>query len=67
MCNNCRGRGFYRGFAQGQFRGRGRGRGDWNGVTPMSREQLDCQLDEYMAKTPSRLDADLDEYMADEN
>lgn len=61
--NNYRGRGQFR----GRGRGRGQGQGNWNGVTPMSREQLDTQLDEYMAKTPGRLDADLDAYMGDEH
>lgn len=44
---------------RGATRGRGRGRGD----KPVSRDELDEELDKYMSKTKSHLDAELDEYM----
>ncbi|CAC5377321.1 unnamed protein product [Mytilus coruscus] len=53
---NNRGRGGFRG-------GRGqRGRGG-DGRSPISKEELDNQLEAYMSKTKSSLDADLDSYM----
>ncbi|XP_060948522.1 chromatin target of PRMT1a isoform X1 [Limanda limanda] len=60
-----RGRGALRGrggFAGRGGRGRGRGRGV--GHSPVTREQLDNQLDAYMSKTKGHLDAELDAYMA---
>ncbi|XP_023665663.1 chromatin target of PRMT1 protein-like [Paramormyrops kingsleyae] len=45
-------------------RGRGRGRGRGMGRPPVTREQLDNQLDAYMSKTKGHLDAELDAYMA---
>lgn len=71
-----RGGGGDRGFGRGQrggFRGRGRqggqrgrGRGGAN-KQAVSKEQLDSQLDEYMAKTKNHLDHELDQYMAEGN
>uniref|UniRef100_A0A8C4N1Z7 Chromatin target of PRMT1 n=1 Tax=Eptatretus burgeri TaxID=7764 RepID=A0A8C4N1Z7_EPTBU len=51
----------------GPFAARARGRG--RGTHPVTREQLDNQLDAYMSKTKGYLDAELDAYMsqADEN
>ncbi|KAJ8398492.1 hypothetical protein AAFF_G00427470 [Aldrovandia affinis] len=51
---------------RGSFGGRGRGRGRGRGVgrSPVTREQLDNQLDAYMSKTKGHLDAELDAYMA---
>lgn len=49
-------------------RGRGRGRGWWNskfpGVIVPTKQELDNQLDEYMAETKSSLDAQLGQYMS---
>lgn len=57
------GRGGLRG--RGGFAGRGgRGRGRGVGRPPVTREQLDNQLDAYMSKTKGHLDAELDAYMA---
>ncbi|XP_037077570.1 chromatin target of PRMT1 protein-like [Pollicipes pollicipes] len=53
-----RGRGRGRGGARGRGRGRGRG-----AVHKMTREELDQQLDSYMASTKGHLDAELDAYM----
>ncbi|KPP70099.1 chromatin target of PRMT1 protein-like [Scleropages formosus] len=51
---------------RGAFGGRGRSRGRGRGVgrPPVTREQLDNQLDAYMSKTKGHLDAELDAYMA---
>ena len=48
---------------RGQTSGRGRGRGR-GGVTKVSKEDLDKQLDQYMSKTRSALDNDLESYMS---
>lgn len=57
------GGGGMRGNARGMRRGgRGRGRG---GNTNISVQDLDNQLDEYMAKSRSHLDAELDAYMSE--
>lgn len=48
---------------QGRGRGRGQGRGRGRGAAPPSREELDKQLDLYMAGTKSTLDKELDSYM----
>lgn len=48
-------------------RGRGRGRGWWNNKVPggiPTKQELDNQLDEYMAETKSSLDAQLGQYMS---
>ncbi|XP_041355895.1 chromatin target of PRMT1 protein-like isoform X1 [Gigantopelta aegis] len=55
------GRGLQRGRGG---RGRGRGRGAAN---PVSQEELDNQLEEYMSKTKNHLDHELDVYMAEAN
>lgn len=53
-----------RGAATGMGRGRGgRGRGRGGRPAPPSREELDQQLDQYMASTKSTLDRELDSYM----
>jgi len=47
--------------------GRGRGRGWWNAKAPgniPSRQELDNQLDAYMAETKSNLDAQIGHYMS---
>ncbi|KAK3919502.1 Chromatin target of PRMT1 protein [Frankliniella fusca] len=50
--------------ARGRGRGRGgRGRGRGGRQAPPSREELDKQLDQYMASTKSTLDKELDSYM----
>ena len=54
-----RGRGRGQGSGRGQGRGRGRGREE---LQP-SREQLDRELDTYMAGTKNILDKQLDDYM----
>jgi len=69
------GMGFGRGGFRKRFRGGrggggryGRGGGGRGGGTQqehLSREQLDRQLDEYMAKTKAHLDNDLDVYMGE--
>ncbi|XP_041035684.1 chromatin target of PRMT1a isoform X1 [Carcharodon carcharias] len=61
-----RGRGGIVGRGRGGFPSRGRGRGRGRGATrpPLTREQLDNQLDAYMSKTKGHLDAELDAYMA---
>ncbi|XP_018621446.1 chromatin target of PRMT1 protein-like isoform X1 [Scleropages formosus] len=61
-----RGRGGLGLRGRGGFGGRGRGRGRGRGVSrpPVTREQLDNQLDAYMSKTKGHLDAELDAYMA---
>nr|AFK10509.1 hypothetical protein [Callorhinchus milii] len=61
-----RGRGGLVGRGRGGFPGRGRGRGRARGALrpPLTREQLDNQLDAYMSKTKGHLDAELDAYMA---
>ncbi|KAL4624825.1 chromatin target of PRMT1 protein-like [Arapaima gigas] len=61
-----RGRGGIGLRGRGGFGGRGRGRGRGRGVSrpPVTREQLDNQLDDYMSKTKGHLDAELDAYMA---
>lgn len=48
--------------ARGRGRG-GRGRGRGARQAPPSREELDQQLDQYMASTKSTLDKELDSYM----
>ncbi|XP_038221212.1 chromatin target of PRMT1 protein-like [Zerene cesonia] len=65
VVQNARGRG----RGRGRVRGRGRGRGN-NRVTTTnakktvpSKEELDLQLDQYMASTKSALDKELDAYM----
>ena len=63
------GRGQQRGGAiqttpRGQSSGRGRGRGGRGGATPVSKEDLDKQLDQYMSKTRGALDQDLENYMS---
>lgn len=60
------GRGGMVGRGRGGFPGRGRGRGRGRGAArpPLTREQLDNQLDAYMSKTKGHLDAELDAYMA---
>ncbi|KAL4646709.1 chromatin target of PRMT1 protein-like [Arapaima gigas] len=60
-----KGRGGVVARGRGAF-GRGRGRGRGRGVSrpPVTREQLDNQLDAYMSKTKGHLDAELDAYMA---
>ncbi|XP_046339899.1 chromatin target of PRMT1 protein-like isoform X2 [Haliotis cracherodii] len=68
--NRSRGRGrFQRGGRfqgrGGRGRGQGRGAGRGAGQTPMSREELDNQLEEYMSKTKTHLDTELDAYMAE--
>ena len=45
-------------------RGRGGARGRGRGGAPVSKEQLDSDLDTYMSKTKAHLDAELDAYMA---
>ncbi|XP_034235111.1 chromatin target of PRMT1 protein-like [Thrips palmi] len=52
-----------RGQGRGRGRGQGRGRGRGRGAAPPSREELDKQLDLYMAGTKSTLDKELDSYM----
>jgi len=54
-------------FGRGGGRGQGGGRGRGGGIRhdPLSREELDRQLDEYMSKTKTHLDDDLDAYMGD--
>ncbi|XP_035216302.1 chromatin target of PRMT1 protein-like [Stegodyphus dumicola] len=50
-------------------RGRGRGRGRWNSKIQASlptKQELDNQLDEYMAETKGTLDAQLGHYMSQE-
>lgn len=49
-----------------QSRGRGRnwGQGATANKSSLSKQELDNQLDEYMAKTKSHLDAELDAYMS---
>uniref|UniRef100_A0A5F8G5X6 Chromatin target of PRMT1 protein C-terminal domain-containing protein n=1 Tax=Monodelphis domestica TaxID=13616 RepID=A0A5F8G5X6_MONDO len=51
---------------QGGFGGRGRGRSRWQAASqaPLTKEQLDNQLDAYMSKSRGHLDAELDAYMA---
>lgn len=51
---------------RGGIGGRGRGGmvGRGRGGFPLTREQLDNQLDAYMSKTKGHLDAELDAYMA---
>ncbi|XP_050000337.1 chromatin target of PRMT1 protein-like isoform X2 [Alexandromys fortis] len=51
------------GRGRGNFGWRGRGRGARTRPA-LTKEQLDKELDAYMAKTKARLDADLDAYMA---
>ncbi|PSN41971.1 hypothetical protein C0J52_10535 [Blattella germanica] len=50
------------GGGSGSFRGRGTLRGRNNQTVP-SKEELDLQLDQYMASTKSHLDKELDSYM----
>lgn len=45
------------------FRGRGLGRGRGRGGRPPTREELDSQLDQYMAGSKGVLDRELDTYM----
>ncbi|XP_061725716.1 chromatin target of PRMT1 protein-like [Cydia pomonella] len=53
-----------RGFARGAARGRGRGGISRQTPKPApTREELDLQLDQYMAGTKSALDKELDSYM----
>jgi len=57
---------FSRGGGRGGWRyGRGGGRGGGMQNERLSREELDRQLDEYMAKTKTHLDNDLDVYMGE--
>jgi len=51
------------GRGRGRYRGRGRGRGRGRKPPPPNREQLDQELDTYMAGTRGILDKDLDTYM----
>ena len=46
---------------RGNFRGRG---GKFQPQTKKTREELDAELDSYMANTRTVLDKDLDEYMS---
>ncbi|XP_067654275.1 chromatin target of PRMT1 protein-like isoform X1 [Haliotis asinina] len=57
--------GRFQGRGGGRGRGQGRGSGRGAGQTPMSREELDNQLEEYMSKTKTHLDTELDAYMAE--
>ncbi|XP_063538831.1 chromatin target of PRMT1 protein-like [Cydia strobilella] len=58
------GRGGGRGLTRGAARGRGRGGISRQTVKPVpTKEQLDLQLDQYMAGTKSALDKELDSYM----
>ena len=59
-------RGGYRGgFRRGGGRMRGRGGFRGRGARPrVTREALDEQLDQYMAKSKGALDSELDAYMA---
>ncbi|XP_044538765.1 chromatin target of PRMT1 protein-like [Gracilinanus agilis] len=49
---------------QGGFGGRGRNRWQAASQAPLTKEQLDNQLDAYMSKSRGHLDAELDAYMA---
>ncbi|XP_023231370.1 chromatin target of PRMT1 protein-like [Centruroides sculpturatus] len=53
-----------RGGRQNRGRGRNWGQANINKKNIPSKQELDNELDEYMAKTKSHLDADLDAYMA---
>ncbi|XP_076356331.1 uncharacterized protein LOC143249789 isoform X2 [Tachypleus tridentatus] len=53
-----------RGRGQGRGIGRGQGRGANKKDNLPSKQELDNQLDEYMANTKNALDAELDAYMA---
>lgn len=53
-----------RGGGGGGYRGRG-GRGGYRRQPPPRREDLDAELDKYMAGTRGVLDRDLDTYMSD--
>ncbi|XP_067138478.1 chromatin target of PRMT1 protein [Centruroides vittatus] len=53
-----------RGGRQNRGRGRNWGQANVNKKNIPSKQELDNELDEYMAKTKSHLDADLDAYMA---
>ncbi|KAL3884727.1 hypothetical protein ACJMK2_024838 [Sinanodonta woodiana] len=55
------GRGRFQRGGRGGVRGRGRGRG---ANFPISKEQLDNQLEEYMSNTKANLDQEMDTYMA---
>uniref|UniRef100_UPI00358E9017 chromatin target of PRMT1 protein isoform X2 n=1 Tax=Myxine glutinosa TaxID=7769 RepID=UPI00358E9017 len=59
-----RGRGgmLLRARRSGPLAARARGRGQ--GLHPVTREQLDIQLDHYMSKTKGYMDAELDAYMS---
>ena len=53
------------GWTRGGRRGWGRGRGGWRAVDgkPPTKEELDQQIDSYMASSKSGLDKELDSYM----
>ena len=53
------------GWTRGGRRGRGRGRGGWRSTEgkPPTKEELDQQIDSYMASSKSAMDKELDSYM----
>ncbi|XP_047511308.1 chromatin target of PRMT1 protein-like [Pieris napi] len=53
------------GRARGQTRGRGRGRGATTAKKVPTKEELDTQLEHYMANSQWALDKQLDDYMKD--
>ena len=57
------------GWTRGGRRGRGRGRGGWRSVEgkPPTKEELDQQIDSYMASSKGGLDKELDSYMKEAN
>lgn len=52
------------GVCSDRVRGGGRGRGRGGRVPAPSKEELDSQLDQYMATSRHELDRELDKYMS---
>jgi len=55
------------GWTRGGKRGRGRGRGEWRSSDgkPPTKDELDQQIDSYMASSKSAMDKELDSYMTE--